>query len=48
MTNLYPVVSSGIELAVVDIMDGLFDRLDAIDAMDAADAGVSPRYGKKP
>lgn len=31
MSNLYPVVSSGIELADVDIMDGLFDLLEAMD-----------------
>lgn len=29
----YPVDSSGIELAQVDIMDGLFDRLDALEAV---------------
>lgn len=31
MDNSYPVDSSGIELAEVDIMDGLLDRLDAIE-----------------
>lgn len=44
MSNPYPVVSTGIELAEVDIMDGLFDQLDGIEA---TTAGVSPRYGKK-
>jgi hypothetical protein len=39
--NPYPVVSSGIELAKVDIIDGLFDRLDAIDAL-AATEGLKP------
>lgn len=31
--NQYPVDSSGIELAQVDIMDGLFDALDATEAV---------------
>jgi hypothetical protein len=30
--STYPVDSHGIQLADVDIMDGLFDRLDAIAA----------------
>lgn len=35
-TNPYPVDSGNIEVADVDIMDGLFERLDAIEATDAA------------
>ena len=33
MSNPYPVDSSNIEVAEVDIMDGLFDRLDVIEAL---------------
>jgi hypothetical protein len=33
----YPVDSSNIEVADVDIMDGLFDRLDALAAVEELD-----------
>jgi hypothetical protein len=45
--NPHPVDSSGIELADVDIMEGLFDRLDAIAAVETLAQRLSAHNNKE-